>query len=858
MKYWLDMLHILIGFSVLNPFKTDSAMYGHYLIIAKRNLWRNKVYSLINILSLGIGIGVCLLIAAYVYFELSYDKFHDNLDNTYRVIVEQTKDSGEKGSSPYTAYAFAETAKAEIPEIESFTRVFQADESAVVTDPETEKTINQEAASFLYADGNFLERFDFPLKTGTRESVLNGLYDIVITEEIAEKYFGPRNPIGKDLRIDGGNSSGTYTITGVLEKLPLNSHLKFGFLIPIENFWKQGNGGSVNRYGGWERQWYGTYFTLGSTAEPATVSKKLDGLLRKYEGQVLSENRGVEKTTLQNLGDIHLRSDKYTVPDYATNKGNLLNVRIFTIIAFFILFTAWFNYINLSTARSMHRAKEVGIRKSIGAHKKQLVRQFLMESLLVNIIAALFALGLALSALPFLSSIIGKELDYGLFQIPSFWISFLAVTILGSLLSGLYPAFVLSSFRPIGALAGGKIASLGNLSLRKGLIAFQFVTSLLLIAGTFLVYKQVTFMKNQELGMDMERVVVLKGPTIISDVPEVADGTNMEQIREAQAFTKTIFDSFKDEIIAHSSISAITGSRAIPGMSQNISRQDIRKMGEPESAGKYGRSFPIGSGFIETYGLELLAGRSLSEDMAKDEYVIVNEEALKAYGLGSPQDALQEKIMIGSKPRTIAGVVKNFHWQSLRDKHTPYVLRSGGGINVFISAKINTSDIEGSLAHIQKVYDSFYPGNPLDYFFMDDAFNRQYLEDIQFGNLFLGFSLLAILIACIGLFALVSYSANLKTKEVGIRKVLGASTGNLMLLLSKEYLVVLCIAVAFSIPAILYFGKSWLDSYAFRTDLGMDIVVVPATVLLLISVLTVSRQTYSTATSNPVDALRPE
>ncbi|WP_422082088.1 ABC transporter permease [Ulvibacterium sp.] len=857
-KYWLDMLHILIGFSILNPFKTNAAMYKHYLIIAKRNLWRNKVHSSINILSLGIGMGVCLLIAAYVHFEFSYDRFHDNLKNTYRVVIGETKEGGEKGSAPYTSYAFAETAEAEIPEIDGFVRVYQADESAVVTNPEIGKPIGEDAADFLFVDKSFLDRFNFPLKAGTPESVLDGLYDIVITEEIAQKYFGPENPLGKGIRIDGGNSPGDYTVTGVLEKLPLNSHLRFDFLLPLENFWKVGNGGSVNRYGGWERKWYGTYFTVGGTSDPAMVGEKLDALLLKYKGEVISENRGVEKTVLQPLGDIHLKSGTYAIPDYAANKGNLLNVRIFALIAFFILFTAWFNYINLSTARSMHRAKEVGIRKSIGAQKKQLVRQFLTESFLVNLTAAMLALGFALSALPLLGSVIGKELDYGLFNSMLFWVSFLAVVVLGSILSGLYPAFVLSSFRPISALGGGKSASLGNLNLRKGLIAFQFVTSLLLIAGTFLVYKQVTFMKSQELGMDIEKILVLKGPTIVPDAPEVTDGTDMEQIRASQAFGRTTFDAFRRELEAHSSISSVTGSRAVPGMSRNISRQDIRKMGEPESAGKYGKSFPIGTGFVETYGLELLAGGSFSEDMAKDEYVIVNQEALRAYGLGSPRDALQEKIMIGSRPRTIAGVVKDFHWQSLKDAHTPYVLRSGGGINVFISAKIGTSDIAVSLAYIESIYNTFYPDNPFDYFFMDDAFDRQYREDIQFGNLFLGFSLLAIFIGCIGLFALVSYSANLKMKEIGIRKVLGASTGNLMLLLSKEYLVMLGMAVILSIPAILYFGKLWLANYAFRTEMGVDIVLAPALVLFVIAILTVSRQTYSTATSNPVDALRPE
>ena len=844
--YWIDVLHLLVGFTSFNLFKTQNnpaIMYKHYLCISGRNLMRNKIYSLINVLSLAVSMGVCLAICQYIYFELSYDKFHDNYENTYRVIIDEIKNGVDQGADMFTGYAFGVNAKEEIPEIRHYVRMLKYSTGTVVTNPDNDKTFNEAGLDLFFVDNTFLEVFDFPLKIGSRESVFNGEFNIVITEKAAHKYFGSENPMGKILQISGQPSPGDYTVTGVLKQLPTNSHLQFEFLLPIDNFLDLGWGGAVKKNGGlWEN--FVTYVTMDESANPDLVRKKLDQFIVKYKGEMNAHGNIVEKVRLQPVKDIHLKSDSYAKGSFVTNNGSFQNIQAFSVIGFFILFISWINYINLSTARSIRRAKEVGIRKSVGAYRKQLISQFMIESGLVNFSAAILAIGIAFLTLPILSDIMGRELVLSFLQIPMFWVWFLGVVLFGSLLSGLYPAFVLSSFKPVSILGVKKTTRAGKFNLRRGLIVFQFLTSLLLIAGTYLVYKQITFMKNQELGMDIEKILVLNGPKVNFD------DTDM----------RSIFQAFRNKVAGHHSISAVAGSVIIPGQVNSTGIDNIRKLGEPVSAGQFGRGVFAGFDFPETYGFEFVAGSWFTPDMPDEAlFSVINEEAVQTFGLGSPENALQENLVIEEEGTfRIIGVVKNFHWHSLRDAHTPYIFVFDRAAFDYISFKINLSNIPESLAHIKKTYKSFFPGNPFEYFFLEDEFNRQYQADLQFGNLFFAFTVLAIFIACLGLFALVSYSATLRVKEIGIRKVFGADTGNLMILLSKEYFVLLLIATVLAIPAILYYGGSWLENYAFRIDIELDLFIIPVLVLLLSSLLTVSYRTYSTAKTKPVDSLRAE
>jgi putative ABC transport system permease protein len=486
----------------------------------------------------------------------------------------------------------------------------------------------------------------------------------------------------------------------------------------------------------------------------------------------------------------------------------------------------------------MLRAKEVGVRKSIGAFKNQLISQFIFESMLVNLISAILAIGFAYLLLPFLNDIIGKEIQMSLLQNHIFWFWFIGLILFGSLISGLYPAFVLSAFKPISMLGATKTIGRGNVNLRKSLIVFQFLTSLLLIAGTYLVYRQTSFMKDQELSMELEKIVVLR----------------TQQTAVDSVVVRSNFNSFSNAVRDLHVISAITSSTVVPGQ---FGVNSYRRFGQSENSIPYTRSIFAGLGFSETYGLKFIAGTSFTEDM--QEVVIINASAIHAFGFDSPENAIQQKLVIGNEERTIVGVVENFNWHSLKEPHVPYVIGlTDVRQNPYLSVRMSTSDITRSLAQVKSTFRSFYPDQPFEYFFADDAFNRQYQSEVQFGKIFFSFAALAIFIACAGLFALVSFSATLRVKEIGIRKVLGADVRHLVLLLSREYIIPISLATLVAIPVIWYWGSSWLSNYATRIQIGADLFIIPVMILIVIAALTVSKKTFTTARANPADSLRKE
>ncbi|MEM8969090.1 MAG: FtsX-like permease family protein, partial [Bacteroidota bacterium] len=498
---------------------------------------------------------------------------------------------------------------------------------------------------------------------------------------------------------------------------------------------------------------------------------------------------------------------------------------------------------NLSTARAMHRAKEVGVRKSIGALKTQLIGQFLAESFLMNTLAALLAIGIAWLAVPLLNGIIGQQLSLSVLMTTEFWVGFLLIVLLGSLLSGLYPAFVLSSFRPTQVLKSIRITPQRGFSLRRGLITFQFLTSVLLISGTYLVYQQITFMKNQHLGYGIEKVLVVNGPRVV-----------IEKGREV-LFSK--YGTFRNKVVNHATVSNVSLTSQIPAHGY-LGEWNVRKLGEPESKNKMGYVIFADTSFTDTYDIEFLAKKEFPAVINEYERLIINEETVKMLELGSPEEAVGEQLLIFGDTLEVLGVVPNIHWSSLKEAPRPMLLSLDNHYGAYLSIKMNLSNIPETIAHVKSTYQSIYPNDPFHYFFLDDSFNQQYQADLQFGNLFSVFSILAIFIACLGLFALVSYSATLRIKEIGIRKVLGASISNLMLLLSREYLVLLLIAIVLAVPATILGGRAWLENYAYKTEIGLDLLLIPGLILLLISVLTVSYRTYATAKTNPAESLRAE
>lgn len=842
-KYFLQVMglcrpSLIRSFSQI--YLSQPAMFRHYFNISTRVLLRHKFYTTINILGLAVGMGVCLLIYQYIHIELSYDEFHEDAENIYRLTQTTIRNGEDQGTGVYTTYGLGPTAKAEIPGVKTFVRIYPDEIGMTVSNPENDEKYQEQEGMIWYVDSTFLKIFNFNLKQGFAEASLNEQLNIVLTEEMAIKYFGNSNPLGKTIEISAGVMSGNFTVSGVLEHLPTNSHLQFDFLLPIDYL--------LNRYGpfknhddGWDWKRFITYIQTNNEVQADELNKKLNQLVTRHVGKDLSESESYWKIGLQSLTDIHLKSN--FPQDLASSPGNIQNVQFFTIIGLFILLMAWVNYINLSTARAMQRAKEVGVRKSIGALKRQLVYQFMIESVMINITAALLSLGLAYIGLPLLNKLIGENLSFSILESPGFWIIFFSITFLGSLLSGLYPAFILSSFNPVKVLKSVNMTSKRGLSLRKGLIAFQFLMSVLLISGTYLVYQQITFMKNQDLGFELEKILVVNGPRVA--------------IKHGQEALETFFKTFRTEVLRHHSITSISGTSHIP-VKGYMGSWNTRKLGEPESAVKEGMVIFTDAYITDTYDMDFLAKKELPDEISNYEWLILNEEAVKTFGLASPEEALDEQLLIFGDTLKILGVVENIHWSSLKDKHLPILFTLDKYYGAYFSIKMNMSDIQESIAHIEEIYNQVYPDDPFQYFFLDDAFNQQYQADLQFRNLFSAFSALAIFIACIGLFALVSYSATLRIKEIGIRKVLGAEVGHLMMLLSREYFMLLLIAIGMAVPAILFGGKAWLENYAYQVGISIDLFLIPGLLLLFISFLTVSYRTYATAKANPVEALKNE
>ncbi len=811
-------------------------MLRHHIKTSIRGLFRNKFSSSINVLGLSIGMGVCLAIFQYIHFEFSYDKFHVKAQNTYRLTLTKIKD-GEESLQARTSYALGAAGKEEIPGIEQFVRIHPQYFGAVITNPEQHKVFQEEEEDVLFVDSVFLEVFNFSLRQGDPEKVLDDKYSIVITAEMAEKYFGPGiDPIGKILKVDGWAAK-DFIVTGVLNALPANSHLKFNFLIPMASLMETGEYDKS----GWGRTNFFTYITVNENASIESIEKKLDQVAISHFGKSLAAYNEKWKINLQPITEVHLKSSGLSY-DFVPISGNLQEVKAFSTIAVFILIIAWVNFINLSTSRSMERAKGVGVRKAMGAFQKQLMHQFLVESLLINFIAAILSIIIAFGVLSILINITGKELTFIIFGSTKFWIGFVIVIAVGSIVSGFYPAFVLSSFKSANTQRIKVTKQIPRVTLRKSLVVFQFLISALLISGTYLVYKQITFMKNEDLGVDMEQILVVRGPSIVPDFESLLSKLTV----------------FKSECLSNASVLNTAGSGTIPSKG-HMALTGIRKIGDLAKDNQQGGTTYVDFDFFETYKFKFLSGRAFDSQVISDRKgVVINEEAVKVFELGSPENAIQQQLIIGKDTVTVVGVLKNYNWNSLKDAYAPSLFLPGERARRYFSFTINLSNIPQSLDHIRVAYNEAFPGNPFDYFFLDDEFNSQYQADLKFGKLFATLCSIAMSIASLGLFALVYFSTTLRIKEIGIRKILGARLRNLIVLLSKEYLLLLVIANLLAIPIIIFGARYWLANYAFRIDIGLDLFIVPAIVLLIISILTVGHRIYITAKANPVDSLRAE
>lgn len=801
-------------------------MFANYLKIALRNLTRHKMFSLINIGGLMIGIGACIIILLYVSFELSYDRFHERGDQIYRMKIDGFQE-GEPVSWRAKVYGWVGPMLEEkYPEVIASARILNLHGimGTFVLSYEDAKFSEEK---IYYADGALLDIFSFKMIASESIDPLARPNTVVVTESIARKYFGDEPALGKSLIMNGTDA---YIVTGIVQDVPENSHLKFDFLFSIKTLESQ------TFMLGWAD--FLTYILLAPNADARQLDAKLiakDIVAERYSRSSTDGTR--TQISLQALHDIHLYSH---LEGEVEANGSAATTYGLLIVAFFILIIAWINYVNLSTARALDRAKEVGVRKVVGAQRNNLIGQFLLESAILNFIAAVGALLLVINLLPFFNDITGKQLALSMYGRFDLWAILLAVFLSGGLLSGLYPALVLSGFRPIKVLKGVAEAGRRRLTLRKALVVYQFAASVVLIAATWAVFQQLSFMRNQELGIDIARTVVVKAPGI-------ADSTYSNRL-----------SAFRIELARQAVIQSITTSSNIPGR-ESTWGGTVRRLADTEDQAIGVDFFGINYEFVDAYGMKLLAGRTFSAASPSDRNAaLVNEAALKQLRYDAPEAILGQKIRAwrGAEFEVI-GVLPSHHQLSLQYAQIPtvYFLRTSGS---FFSIKFKTSDFQETLALIRSEYENQFPGNPFEYFFLDDYFNRQYLADQRFGEIFGLFAGLAIFIACLGLLALSADAARKRTKEIGIRKVLGASIPNLIALLSKDFLLLVLIANLIALPLAGLAIQKWLESYAYRITLGWAMFALPALLVIVIALLTVSAQAIRAAQGNPVEALRYE
>ncbi len=807
-------------------------MLRNYLKIAYRNLLKNKVFSLINILGLAIGMAACLLILQYVRFELSYDDFHEKGDRIYRVGVAWHYPNGELEEKLTGNFGAAGPAmKAELPEVEAFARFRPWFGSTLIKYDNV--TLSQE--HIYFADPSVFTIFSFPVLQGDAVNGLEEPNSAVLSASTAHKYFGHEDPIGKVIELQQDSTTRLFTVKAVFQDVPANTHFRFNVLLSYKNL---GDFAETD----WGFSMVKTYLLLQPHTDLAALPEKFQNLLHKYRESTMKDAVGEVEFILQPLRDIYLYSD---LRDEAIPTGNGQTLYFLALIGVLILCIAYANYINLSTARAMDRAKEIGVRKVAGASKSALIGQFLLESLMINTIAIILAVTLVqVLQLPF-SWLTGQTLDLSQRHTVLFWLFWLGFFLVGSLASGLYPAFILSSFKPVAVLKGKLAQSRKGSRLRKSLVVFQFGISVALIAGTLLVYQQLTFMRDQKLGIDIDQIVVLKAPIV----------TDSTFSRKTEAF--------KNTLSAIPDILQVTASTEVPGRNITWSNDLIHR--QDVSAEYITSNYILGIDydFVATYNLQIIAGRDFDERFGTDKKgLIINEKAVYLMGFETPEAAIDQPMVWDyeedGKDFKIIGVVKNFHQLGLQHAFDPMILTLKHQQESFYSCKIQGEHLSVTLQTLQQVYDKFFSGNPFDYFFLDAFFDQQYKADQQFGNVFLLFSGLAIFVACLGLLGLVAFTTAQRTKEIGIRKVLGASAQSILTLLSWDFIRLVGIASLIALPIAYGVMHMWLENYAFRIDMGWWMFLVPVAVVLLIALFTISFQTIKAALANPVQSLRYE
>ena len=786
-------------------------MLRNYFKIAWRNLINHKAYSAINIVGLAGGLATTMLILLWVNDEISYDRFHLNQAQLYSVKMHMETGGGEIVTHPAMPQPLAPALKAEIPEIAYTTRTTWGDDKLFSYQ---DKTIEENG---LYVDPDFLQLFSFPLIQGNVKTALTEPNTLLITEELANKYFGDSQPLGQIIRV---NQEDDYKVVGVLKNIPANSSLQFGFLMPFRDRYRD--------EGSWGQNNTPTYVQLREGANTGQVDAKIKTFIAQHRPEATNET-----LFLHANADWYLRSD-FKDGRY-TGAGRIVYVRLFGVIAFLVLLIACINFMNLSTARASKRAKEVGVRKAVGATKEWLVGQFLGESLLITGLAGVLAIGLLLLILPFFNDLLEKQLSI---SNPLYLAAFGLILLLTGLVAGLYPAFVLSSYQPIKILKGlqERISS-GAVWLRQSLVVIQFATSVLLVIGTIVIYQQIQFVQQKNLGYQKENLIWF-------DAKGLTGGTNAERYEQART-----------------ELASVPGVRSLAVSNNKFqgpdnSRSDINWPGKPVGNDLLFDMIHGDYGLLPTLGMQLRAGRNFSRNFSTDTAnVIINEEAARQMKLVNP---VGQAITVGDLSGTIVGVVKDFNLSSVHNPIRPAIIRCRPWRTWLFFVRIDGQNAPATLDRLQTAYQKLLPGYPLNYHFVDQEYEKLYRSEIQIGQLANWFSGLALLISCLGLFGLASFTVERRTKEIGVRKVLGASLTSLFTLVANDFLKPILVALIVASPLAWYTMSQWLQKFAYKIELSWWVFALSGLLVVGVVLLTVSFQSVKAALMNPVKSLRSE
>lgn len=808
-------------------------MIKNYFKTAFRTLWRNRQFTLINIVGLALGVTVFLFIMQYLAFEWNANRFNKNYNELYRVNVSHKDGNADS----YLAPGFAPIVAAKFPAIKAYTRIADGIGGGVITYNQNtaagNKVLSENAIS--YVDGNFLSVFSFPLLSGT--SSLAEPKTLALSETMSRKLFGSINSVGKTVTLSNQFGTTLYTVKAVYS-LPAESDIKAEILLSLQTLASPANRDDND----WadpntlDNSFTSLYLQLQKNASGSLLADNITKFVRS-----INPESKTDVVYLQPFTEMHLApSFDYPYQTY----GNVLLVVVFACIAILILIIAWLNYINLSTAQALNRAKETGVRKILGASRSQLAFQHLTETLLLTTASVLIAVVLVNIFQPVFNNFTGRQLSLAVLNNGLFWLAGIGMIIVGSLLSGSYVAFVLTSFKPSNTLRNKGEVLIKGFSVRKALVVFQFTASIIFIIATAVLYKQLQYMKTENLGMNLNQLLVIQGPTVSS---------------EGQA-EKNV--AFKNSLAQLPFIKKVAASNNVPGIGYNFSVNGIGRLNATQDEKKKSfKMFISDQNFFDTYGIQFLQGNAFTQNDAEKSWnnvkkIIINESAARQLGFDTKKNLIGEKVNWG-EPYEIIGVVKDYHHLSLREAIEPTIYLASVSFG-FFTIQTDAANMQSKIATLKDLYIKSFPGNPFEYFFADEKYDQQYQQEQQLGKVFIASACVALLIACLGLYGLATFSARQRIKEIGVRKVLGASVTSIATLLSKDFIKLVIVAIIIASPIAYWAMHQWLQNFAYRTDITVWMFLLSGLIAVLIALITISYQAVQAAVANPVKSLRSE